>query len=296
MVKYLSVFFILIIVITGFVLSFNPAMHKSVSIADSDSKISMENKDFIVNKKDKIENKDNIKSSEAGFKNIDNINAQETKFNNYDNISNVDANISTSDNISDNEVGFSNNDNISPYVQQIKEREGWQPPPVYEEPVEETPKPQIPEPQQPRPRPRRPAPVVENPAAVTNTVPQTSTQEPATQEETISWNIWRSKLGNYIADDSDKWASVNGTYMFYFSVDDQRRISNPVIIIVGMASNEARMAAYRYLYKLSGSPVLEFPAGSKRKIVNAVYAIYIDDNASDSSLDASDFSDYERVR
>lgn len=298
MAKYLSVFFILIIAITGFILCFNPRMHKNLSIADSDSKVSMENKDYIKDNKENVANRDNIKAAGTKFKNIDNINTRNAGFKNYDNINNVDANISPADNLS-NEGGIevSNNENISPYVQQIREREGWKEP-VYEEPAPEIVEPVVPQPvQQPRRLPRRPASVVENPGAVRNTAPQVIQQEqPQSREETISWNIWRSNLGNYIADDSGKWASVNGTYMFYFTVDNQRQISNPVIVIMGMASNEARMAAYRYLYNLSGSQILEFPSGSKRKSVNAVYAIHIDDNIEDSSLNSSDFSDYERIR
>ena len=278
MAKYLSVFFILIIAITGFILCFNPRMHKNISIADSDSKVSMENKDYIKDNKENVTNRDNIKAAGTKFKNIDNISPA-------DNLSNEGG------------IEVSNNENISPYVQQIREREGWKEP-VYEEPAPEIVEPVVPQPvQQPRRLPRRPASVVENPGAVRNTAPQVIQQEqPQTREETISWNIWRSNLGNYIADDSGKWASVNGTYMFYFTVDNQRQISNPVIVIMGMASNEARMAAYRYLYNLSGSQILEFPSGSKRKSVNAVYAIHIDDNIEDSSLNSSDFSDYERIR
>ena len=322
MVKYLSVFFICIVVITGFILCFNPSMHKSVSIAGSKSKISMENKETVVHKKDKTQNIDNINAQDAAFKNVDNISLKENSFNNTDNISYKENSFSNIDNITTSETNFNNQDNIhntgvninpydnttpagagfsntdtsSPYVQKIKEREGWQHP-GYEEP-EPTPRqrPQLP-PQQPRQRPKRPSPDVENPAAVRNTAPPGLQQQESEPEDVqISWNIWRSNLGNYIADDFEKWASVNGTYMFYFTVDNRRQISNPVIIVVGMASNESRMAAYRYLYNLSGSSILQFPAGSKREKVNAIYSIYIGDNVDNSSLNSSDFSDYETIR
>ncbi len=294
MVKYLSFFFIFILILTGFILSFNPSMHKSVSIGDSKSNIALETKDNISINDEKIKNQDNIKSQGTKFKNIDNLSSADIKFNNQDNITGVGAGISPSDNTyADIGFGLSNQDNISQVPAQSYTPQNYQKPSQsnyeydYDDLYDEfrTPS-QEPEPQQ----------VAQQPPVYNQ--PQTSSAQrnQTSDNEVISWNIWRSNLGNYIADDFEKWATVNGTYIFYFSVDNQRKISNPVILVVGMASNEARMAAYRYLYSLSGSQILEFPSGSNRKIVNAMYSIYIDDNTEDSSLHSSDFSDYEKIR
>ena len=67
-------------------------------------------------------------------------------------------------------------------------------------------------------------------------------------------------------------------------------------LIGGKMGGASFLIIYRYLYNLSGSSILQFPAGSKRKKVNAIYSIYIGDNVDNSSLNSSDFSDYETIR
>ena len=108
--------------------------------------------------------------------------------------------------------------------------------------------------------------------------------------------MWRSNLGNYIADDFEQWAPGNGTYMFVFNVDRYRQISNPKVLLLNLSFNTADLsAAYSYLNRLSGSSILEFPQGSQREKVSVVYTIRIDDNIDDRSLNSSNFSDYEKI-
>ena len=296
MVHYLSAFFIFIVIITGFVLCFTPtpAGQKSISIADSDSKVSMQNKDVIANKAGNIKNTDNINNKQANFKDYNNISTTDANVYNRDNFSNVDTNLNLQDNFKNQGgYGFSNVDNTTPYYPQVAPQvdNNYEPQYMpeensyeqeYSQPLQQSVNQQA---QQSQPNMK---------------VPQYNIQQEQTEEESqqeiISWNIWRSNLGNKIADDNNQWASGNGTYMFYFTVDNQRKITKPVVLIIGFAADEDRMAAYRYLYNLQGSDILQFPSGTKRQKVNAIYTIYIDNNIENKNLNASDFSDYEQIR
>lgn len=286
MVQYLSAFFIFVTILTIFVLSINPSPRKSVSIADSKSKISTENKEVIVDKSTKFSNKDTLQDAGAGFKNVDNFNNVDADFYNQDNFSNVDANLETYENTSEEGIfSLYDEDYSSPVeAETYNYSQSAEPEPV-EQPQRQTPSyPQ----QQP----------IQQPQTSQNTSPSdllSGFSDP--KEEMISWNIWRSNLGNRIGDDYNIWAPGEGTYMFYFSVDNQRRISKPVIMMIGLsATDEARMAAYRYLYNLQGSDILQFPAGTNRQKVNVIYTIYIDSDTTDKRLHSSDFSDYEKIR
>lgn len=295
MVHYLSAFFIFIIIITGLVLCFTPTpSHKSVSIADSASKVAMQNKNVIANKDEKIKNTDNIKNTHTQFNNYNNINTSDTGFYNQDNIYNVDAGVDLYDNTSQSDFGISNEDNFSTYDEQIQNYNQQ-----YED-IDTNSKnydnQQTPTQQKSPKAPQKPVEQPTEPQQVPSYTKSLEQTEETSQEETISWNIWRSNLGNKIADDFEQWAPQTGTYMFYFSVDNQRKISKPVVIYVGITSDEARMLPYRYLYNLQGHNILEFPTGTNREKVNVVYTIYIDNDVETKSLDASDFSDYERIR
>lgn len=296
MVHYLSAFFIFIVIITGFVLCFTPtpAGQKSISIADSDSKVSMQNKDVIANKAGNIKNTDNINNKQANFKDYNNISTTDANVYNRDNFSNVDANLNLQDNFQNQGgYGFSNVDNTTPYYPQVAPQVDNN----YEQqymPEENSYEQEFSQPLQ------QPVNQQVQQSQPNMNVPQYNIQREQTEEESqqeiISWNIWRSNLGNKIADDYEQWAPSTGTYMFYFTVDNQRKIYKPVVIYVGITTDEARMVPYRYLYNLQGDNILQFPSGTNRERVNVVYTIYIDNNIENKSLNASDFSDYERIR
>ena len=279
MIQYLSAFFIIVSILTILVFSINPTTHKNISIADSKSKVVAENKELVVDRSAHLENKDNLQNTSAGFDNVDNFNNIDANFYNQDNFSNTDASIDFQNNV-ENQGGFGLSD--IDYESQQND--------VYDFADEEQ---EYPQPDS-LPEPKREVPA---PIKTQENNPNTVSPIEESKEEMISWNIWRSNLGNKIADDYEQWAPDEGTYLFYFVVDNQRQISKPVVIMLGFSVNdEARMAAYRYLYSLQGNQILQFPEKTKRKKVSAVYSIYISSNTTSRSLDSSDFSDYEIVK
>lgn len=297
MQKLLLSFLLFIFVLTTVIVIINPRLHKTVSIPDSNTDIALQNKEVIANKTNKIKNIDTLKHTNANLKNIDNLKTEkDLSIKNKDNFKNIEGQLNSIDNIQDNKIQFKHHEE-SPFLKKIKEREKYrikesenytpEYPNTKASNTSQLPKVAIPQQktgynyeyrQQIQPEPKR-IPPQERP------------------DVTISWNIWRSNLGNAIADDFEQWAKVNGTYMFVFNVDRYRQISNPKVFLIGFSySPENLSAAYSYLNRLSGSPILEFPQGSRREKVSAIYTILISDHTSDKSLDASNFSDYETLR
>lgn len=298
MQKLLLSFLVFIFILTTVIVIMNPRLHKTVSIPDSKTDIALQNKEMITDKSSKIQNIDNIKNTQTKVKNIDNLKAvKDPSLKNQDNFQNIEGQLNNVNNIQDNDLQFSHQKE-SPFLQKIKEREKDRIKEIEKNAQQYTEKrkthytqrPQVVIKQQPEP------------TASYNYTKQKPSQNTtqygyAERDLTISWNVWRSNLGNYIADDFEQWAPVNGTYMFVFNVNKYRQISNPKVFLLDLSFASTDLSsAYSYLNRLSGSSILEFPQGSQREKVSAVYTILISDHTNDKSLDASNFSDYETLR
>lgn len=298
MQKLLLSFLVFIFILTTVIVIMNPRLHKAVSIPGSNTDIALQNKEMITDKSSKIQNIDNIKNTQTKVKNIDNLKAvKDPSLNNQDNFQNIEGQLNNVNNIQDNDLQFSHQKE-SPFLQKIKEREKDRIKEIEKNAQQYTEKrkthytqrPQVVIKQQPEP------------TASYNYTKQKPSQNTtqygyAERDLTISWNVWRSNLGNYIADDFEQWAPGNGTYMFVFNVNRYRQISNPKVFLLDLSFASTDLSsAYSYLNRLSGSSILEFPQGSQREKVSAVYTILISDHTNDKSLDASNFSDYETLR
>lgn len=298
MQKLLLSFLLFIFVLTTVIVIINPRLHKTVSIPDSNTDIALQNKEVIANKTNKIKNIDTLKHTNANLKNIDNLKTEkDLSIKNKDNFKNIEGQLNSIDNIQDNKIQFKHHEE-SPFLKKIKEREKDRIKEIEKNAQQYTEKrkthytqrPQVVIKQQPEP------------TASYNYTKQKPSQNTtqygyAERDLTISWNVWRSNLGNYIADDFEQWAPVNGTYMFVFNVNKYRQISNPKVFLLDLSFASTDLSsAYSYLNRLSGSSILEFPQGSQREKVSAIYTILISDHTSDKSLDASNFSDYETLR
>lgn len=274
-----------ILILTLFVIICNPTMHKTISIADPESDIVFEHKTVIINKQDKLFNKDTIKNENNNYLSaVNNISAQNrTKIQPKNNIKSTNEKITLVNNDKySNTFSYEKYNTISPYVQKIKEREKYG--------IKDTNNTRVQLNQQQNTYNHH----LPKYNEYTN---ENESKEVAVQDQTeiISWNKWRSDLGNRIAYDSNQWANNNGLYWFVFNVTKEKQIINPKVIIIGGTSTDLT-AAYNYLNSLSGSSILEFPLKTKRTKVNTTYLIYINENTPDSYLDSSDFFDYENVR
>lgn len=117
---------------------------------------------------------------------------------------------------------------------------------------------------------------------------------PKVRAEMIAWNKWRSDIQNAVMDGSDIDASYGTIFIFRFNVNSNRRISNISVSSRNGGSESDKRAVRRAILELDGSSLLDFPKGSNRKIVNFTGAFIISDYALYSN--PSDFNDFEYVQ
>ncbi len=126
-----------------------------------------------------------------------------------------------------------------------------------------------------------------------------STPKPAKQlteaEEIIVWNKWHSDLQNQIMQDSKIYSPRGTVFMFSFTVDKNRRVSN--IKVWSETTNAQPGDIYRIKTVISGyqnDAILEFPAGTKRIITNFKGGFTVSTDSRYSSPE--DYSDVEKVK
>lgn len=119
---------------------------------------------------------------------------------------------------------------------------------------------------------------------------------PMTKEEKIEWNSWRSALGNKILKEKNvpQDEALNVANFIEFNVDNKRNVFN--IKITTDPPKYAKIAQkyyMDYLNALNGNPILEFPKGSKRKIVFVKIPILT--STTEKLSKPEDFSDNETI-
>ena len=126
-----------------------------------------------------------------------------------------------------------------------------------------------------------------------------SAPKPAKQlteaEEIIVWNKWHSDLQNQIMQDSKIYSPRGTVFMFSFTVDKNRRVSN--IKVWSETTNAQPGDIYRIKTVISGyqnDAILEFPAGTKRIITNFKGGFTVSTDSRYSSPE--DYSDVEKVK
>lgn len=126
-----------------------------------------------------------------------------------------------------------------------------------------------------------------------------STPKPAKQlteaEEIIVWNKWHSDLQNQIMQDSKIYSPRGTVFMFSFTVDKNRRVSN--IKVWSETTNAQPGDIYRIKTVISSyqnDAILEFPAGTKRIITNFKGGFTVSTDSRYSSPE--DYSDVEKVK
>ncbi len=118
--------------------------------------------------------------------------------------------------------------------------------------------------------------------------------DPKVRAEMIAWNKWRSDIQNAIMDASEIDANYGAIFLFSFSVDKNRHISNIKVTSRNGGSEADKRAVRRAILSLEGSALLEFPKGSNRKNVSFTGAFLISDYSYYSN--PADFHDFEYVQ
>lgn len=117
----------------------------------------------------------------------------------------------------------------------------------------------------------------------------------AEQLEVIAWNKWRSDLQNKLMRDANISAPIGTTFYFSFTVDKAGNISN---LKTWSNNSSYTPLAVRVLKPLllsyQKTPILNFPANSKRIITNAEGSFTMANSTRYSS--PSDYNDYERIK
>lgn len=135
----------------------------------------------------------------------------------------------------------------------------------------------------------KPEPKKETPKALSNK------QLTAEQLEVIAWNKWRSDLQNKLMRDANISAPIGTTFYFSFTVDKAGNISN---LKTWSNNSSYTPLAVRVLKPLllsyQKTPILNFPANSKRIITNAEGSFTMANSTRYSS--PSDYNDYERIK
>lgn len=117
-----------------------------------------------------------------------------------------------------------------------------------------------------------------------------------TKEEKIAWNSWRSVLGNKILKEKNvpQDEALNVANFIEFNVDNKRNVFNIKIYTDPPKYTKIAQKYYmEYLNSLNGNPILEFPKGSKRKIV--LVKIPIMTSTTEKLSKPEDFSDNETI-
>lgn len=133
------------------------------------------------------------------------------------------------------------------------------------------------------------------PAAKTAQSAPTPVKQLTEAEEIIVWNKWHSDLQNQIMQDSKIYSPRGTVFMFSFTVDKNRRVSN--IKVWSETTNAQPGDIYRIKTVISGyqnDAILEFPAGTKRIITNFKGGFTVSTDSRYSSPE--DYSDVEKVK
>ncbi|MCR5265583.1 MAG: hypothetical protein K6E29_03205 [Cyanobacteria bacterium RUI128] len=217
----------------------------------------------------------------------------------------VPATVSTN-NIGTQEVKFSGTNNTPQYnnpPQRVTTPARPQPVQRVQQPVQKTQQPVQKPVQQAQPKPQA------QPKQETASVPQPKTvqvkpqnletREPkhilTEQEEIIAWNKWRSNLQNQVMMDSKVYAPIGTAFKFSFTVDKYGNMSNVKVWSLNPAySSYAVKVIKPVLMSYRNKPILNFPEGTKRIIVNVDGGFVISTTSRYSS--PSDYHDYEHVK
>lgn len=117
-----------------------------------------------------------------------------------------------------------------------------------------------------------------------------------TKEEKIVWNSWRSALGNKILKEKNvpQDEALNVANFIEFNVDNKRNVFNIKITTDPPQYTKIAQKYYMdYLNDLNGNPILEFPKGSKRKVVFVKIPILT--STTEKLSKPEDFSDNETI-
>lgn len=115
------------------------------------------------------------------------------------------------------------------------------------------------------------------------------------QEEIIAWNKWRSNLQNQVMMDSKVFAPLGTAFKFSFTVDKFGNMSNVKVWSLNPSySSYAVKVIKPVLMSYRNKPILNFPEGTKRIIVNVDGGFVISKTSRYSS--PSDYHDYEHVK
>ncbi|PWL74115.1 hypothetical protein DBY21_09865 [Candidatus Gastranaerophilales bacterium] len=115
------------------------------------------------------------------------------------------------------------------------------------------------------------------------------------REEIIAWNVWRSELQNRIMDESAIEAPVGTLILFSFDVSENGRISNLKYTCTNRQyAADAKADMISILKRLQGDSILDFPPNTQRKNVRFKGGFILDYDTVYSK--PSDYSDYERIR
>ena len=115
------------------------------------------------------------------------------------------------------------------------------------------------------------------------------------QEEIIEWNRWHSRLQNQVMKDTKIAAPLGTQFKFSFTVDKYGSMSNVKVWSTNPAYNQLAINAIKpVLMSYRNKPILDFPEGTKRIIVNASGGFVVSTHTEYSK--PSDYHDYEKVK
>jgi hypothetical protein len=147
-----------------------------------------------------------------------------------------------------------------------------------------------------QPKPAQKTQIVSKPEPKKETLKASANKQlTAEQLEVIAWNKWRSDLQNKLMRDANISAPIGTTFYFSFTVDKAGNISN---LKTWSNNSSYTPLAVRVLKPLllsyQKTPILNFPANSKRIITNAEGSFTMANSTRYSS--PSDYNDYERIK
>lgn len=112
----------------------------------------------------------------------------------------------------------------------------------------------------------------------------------AMDEETIAWNVWRSRIQNKIMDTANVDGPYGTIFNFAFDVDYRGNISN---IRANSRYPEMNPEIVNAIKKLEHTEILKFPEKTKRKTTRFTGAFMLATYTQYSS--PSDYNDFERI-
>lgn len=119
------------------------------------------------------------------------------------------------------------------------------------------------------------------------------------KEETIVWNQWRANVENEIVKLLVSTKILNRSYAsridYTFDVDTAQNISNiNITVSPTRAQSEAEPKFRKIISMLNKSSALKFPKGTQRTKVMVKDSVHHE--GSGEASNASDYSDYEKIR